>query len=121
MLVNTSNSHILNVLPVNAGILHVINTRISEDVSVKFSHTKLKRVSIQQIAAHWEFIVTDIVQLMNKGIKLSICLDNPLRYELPLVSCTDSCFNFNNEQTLSTPVEESTIEYMYSCKDKVFI
>lgn len=77
MITNTSNSYVLNLLPVNAGRIHAPNLPIKPAVRVEyiFSQYKFSAVFIENTN---NFILKDITVLLNKGIPLTLCTEHLL-------------------------------------------
>lgn len=123
MIINSSNTHILNVMPVNAGLLHTISQDFLSTTYSLFLHSKKVCFAVSPINARWTFKVTDIINNMNTGIRLNLCKDNPLHNELPLTFSCDCCFNFGDSEVLSTPIYKDNIEELNAVqhKDKVFV
>ena len=73
MIIHTSNSYTLNVLPLNSGRFHSPKVPVRPTVKPVFKFVKLLSPAYDIKATKTKFVTSDIMNLVNKGIPLVLC------------------------------------------------
>ena len=76
IIINSSNTHTFNSIPVNAGIRHAPQIKVEPPVVItsRFIRAKNRASILDQPST---FISGMFTSVLNKGIRIHLCTDNP--------------------------------------------
>lgn len=85
IIINSSNTHTFNTLPVNAGIIHAPRIKVDTISSAPFDFVVVKKQLHSAMNQPSTFIPGTFTSVLNKGIRIRLCTHNPLYNTSPLV------------------------------------